>query len=448
MEMLERLYARRRFGMQPGLERIQALLARLGHPERELAAIHVAGTNGKGSVVAMVAEVLLAAGYPVGRYTSPHLVRFNERIVLRGRPVDDALLAAVLAQVEAEAQAVAATGAGEPTFFECVTAAAFEIFRRQDVRLVVIEVGLGGRYDATNVLTPLLSVITRIGLDHCQYLGDTLEAIAGEKAGIIKPGRPVVVGAMPEQARHVIVAAAAQAGAPLIDAAQSVTVDVAASTLEGLTVRLATGARDLGKVRLNLAGAYQLENVATAVAALDALAGAAGLEIPDVAMVTGLGRVRWPGRFQLVQREPPILVDGAHNPDGAAALRQALRKTRFKGPVALIAGFCDDKDAAGFLRTLASSVRCAWAVPVPSDRSLPAEATAGRMRLAGIETTVAATLEEALVQGQTWARREQGLLVICGSLFLAGAALRHFDALPWPDDARPADPNESMKARA
>ena len=208
-EKIAALCERRRFGMKPGLERMEALMGFMGHPERELAAVHVAGTNGKGSVTAIVASVLQEAGLgPVGRYTSPHLVYFNERICINGEPVADAVLDKALDAVEAAVRRVESeTDAGTPTFFECATALAFETFREQGVRLAAIETGLGGRLDATNVILPLVSAITCIGLEHCEYLGDTLGKIAAEKAGILKPGRPAVLGAsMHPEARAVIVA--------------------------------------------------------------------------------------------------------------------------------------------------------------------------------------------------------------------------------------------------
>lgn len=445
-EFLERLYARRRFGMRPGLDAMQALLAQLGNPEAGLAAVHVAGTNGKGSVTALVAEVLSAAGLRVGRYTSPHLLRFHERFWLDGRPVDDAALAAVAAEVEAAAQAVEQGGGEAPTFFECATAIAFVLFRRADIRLAVIETGLGGRLDATNVLTPLVSVITRIGLDHCEQLGDTIDRIAAEKAGIIKPGRPVVCGAMPDEARAIIRHTAAARGCLFADASEEVNVTAATVALDGLTVRIATSSRDLGKMRTPLAGPYQAENIATAVAALETAAAELQMPLEDAAFREGLARVCWPGRFQLAVREPPVIVDGAHNPDGAAALREALRRVKWKGPVALVAGFCDDKDTPGFLRLLASGVRRAWAVPIPSSRSRTAAATADLMRAAGIAQVEAADVPQALAAAQAWARAENGLVLICGSLFLAGQALDLLQAYPWPTSGAASDPNEQLRA--
>jgi dihydrofolate synthase/folylpolyglutamate synthase len=340
---------------------------------------------------------------------------------------------------------VAEAGIGEPTFFECATAAAFEHFRRAGVRIAVIETGLGGRLDATNVLQPVVSVITRIGLEHCEILGRTLEAVAGEKAGIIKPGRPVVAAAMDPAALDRIAAVAQEQGARLIRADQAVSVAVRGRDLDGLQADVATEQRELGRIRLPLAGAFQAENLAVAVAAAEVFGRAAGLEIGDAAFKQGLAGVCWPGRFQLVRRAPGVLVDGAHNPDAARRLREALRHARVKGPVALVAGFCDDKDVDGILKILAGCARCGWAVVTPSARSLPAAATAAAMTRAGLSAEASPSLEAALAAAEAWARAEDGLVVVCGSLFLAGAALSHYDAFPWPV-ARTGDPNEQLKA--
>ncbi len=441
---LEALAARQRFGVRQGLEVMEALMARMGRPESGLAAIHIAGTNGKGSVAAMIDSVLRTAGMPCGRYTSPHLQRFNERIFISGEPVSDACLNAAVAAVESAARGVVAAGADEPTFFECATAAAFEVYRRTGVRLVALETGLGGRLDATNVVTPLVSVITRIGLEHTQWLGDTLEKIAGEKAGIIKPGRPVVCGAMSDEARGVVLRRAAELGCRVVDAGEAVTVSAVRARPEGLEARVSTGARDLGRVSLPLGGLFQAENLATAVAALEATEEALGLRLPDEAFREGLSRVCWPGRFQLVSREPPIIVDGAHNPDCATALRLALRKSGLPGPMGLVAGFCDDKDAGAFLKILASSFVRAWAVTIPSPRAVGRDGVCALMRANGLPAETAEDLGVALAEARTWAQAAGGTVVICGSLFLAGEALKRLNAFPWRVAAGEADPNEAF----
>jgi dihydrofolate synthase/folylpolyglutamate synthase len=440
---LQRLADRRRFGMRPGLDTIRHLLDRLDHPEQEIAAIHIAGTNGKGAVAALCESVLRAAGYPVARYTSPHLVRVNERFLINGAAADDAALEAAAQTVEAHVLALEAAQNLEVTFFECLTAVAFVLFRQAGVRLVVLETGLGGRLDATNVVTPLVTVITRIGLDHCDWLGDTVAQIAAEKAGIVKPGRPVVCAAMPDEARAVIAAAAAQNRALFVDAAEAVSATVMRSGLEGQTLAIATPNRTLPPVRLPLAGAFQVENACTAVAALEAAADC-GLTLPDTAFVAGLETVCWPGRFQLAAKHPAVIVDGAHNPEAARALRLALNSCKVKAPVALVAGFCGDKDTLAHLRALAPVVKRAWGVAIRSNpRSLTADQTAGFMRMAGIDPVAASgSVRAALDAAREWARETDGVVLVCGSLFLAGEALVALDAYPWP--AERFDANERL----
>jgi dihydrofolate synthase/folylpolyglutamate synthase len=412
LDYLQKLAQRSRFGIKPGLETITALLDALDNPHNDIAAIHIAGTNGKGSVAAMCEAVLRCAGYNVGRYTSPHLVCLNERFMLNGVPVSDDSLEAVARAVENVADGVEQRLGCEITYFEALTAAAFLLFREKGIRLVVLETGLGGRWDATNVVVPLVSVITRIALDHCSWLGGTLAAVAFEKAGIIKTGRPVVCAAMPDEARAVI------------ESAETVEAGVSEAGLDGQTVRISTQARQLPPVRLPLAGAFQVENVCTAVAVMESVA-ACGLEIPEEACVKGLEGVSWPGRFQLAGSNPPLVVDGAHNPDGARALRQALKSCGIKSAVALVAGFCGDKDALSHLRELAPVVKSAWAVAIPNARSLTAGETAGIMRMAGIgAVTECGCLKQALDEARDWAVACGGTVVVCGSLFLAGEALR------------------------
>ena len=443
-EKIAALCERRRFGMKPGLERMQALMAFMGHPERELVAVHVAGTNGKGSVTALVASVLQEAGFGhVGRYTSPHLVYFNERICIDGEPVTDAVLEESLGAVETAARRVEAeTDAGTPTFFECATALAFETFRRQGVRIAAIETGLGGRLDATNVILPLVSAITSIGLEHCEYLGDTIEKIAAAKAGIIKPGRPVVLGAsLAPEARAVMEQAAARVGAQIVDPGVVVTAGRA-----GRTVAFEDNFRTVSGIPFPLGGGYQLENLATAVAALEAFSTASGLPIPDEAFSQGIAKVSWPCRFQIVRESPLVIVDGAHNPHAATALRASLKKLRPERPLALVAGFCDDKDCVSALKILRPSFTRAIATVTPSPRTLTADAFAAKLREAGFRDVVAnPDWREALAEAQSWAERENGGVVVCGSLFLAGAVCDHLGALPWKSGT--VTPSELLKGK-
>jgi dihydrofolate synthase/folylpolyglutamate synthase len=441
MKFLEQLAARRRFGMKPGLDTMKALVEALGHPEEGLAAIHIAGTNGKGSVAALCESVLRAAGYAVGRYTSPHLVCINERFLVRGVPATDDMLERAATEVDA---AIARLGAApEITYFEYLTAMMFVLFRNEGIRLAVIETGLGGRLDATNIITPLVSVITRIGLDHRDWLGDTVEKIASEKAGIIKPNRPVVCGAMPDEARAMIQETASKNYSLFIDACESVTVASTKKKMNGQSIKIETPELTLPLIHLPLAGDFQLENVSTAVATLQVLSQA--LTIPETAYKTGFESVSWPGRFQLVQEVPPVIVDGAHNPDGADALVSTLKNLVKKQPVAFIAGFCGDKDVATYLHRIASQAACAFAVPVRNPRTLTPGQTLGQMHIAGLRDAIdCASLDEALARATTWAKANNGVIVICGSLFLAGEALQLFKALPYQTNNR-VDLAEQLK---
>jgi dihydrofolate synthase/folylpolyglutamate synthase len=414
---LEKLYALRAFGIKPGLDPIRGLLAGLGEPQRAFAAIHVAGTNGKGSVAAMLDAVLRGTGFRVGLYTSPHLIRFNERIRVGGVAVTDEALADLFDAVE-----TAGAGAPKATFFEFTTAMAFEHFRRERVQLAVIETGLGGRLDATNVVLPLLSVITRIGLDHQAHLGDTVAAIAAEKAGIIKEGRPVICGAMPDEAREVVRRLAMERHAPWVDAAEAVSVRRVAQSLSGQKVRIGTENADYGTVTLRLLGRHQLENVATAMAALETIAEVGHLALEPAIVKAGLTAARWPGRLEVLSEAPPVILDGAHNPDAARVLAAALKELFRHRPVALVWGMCSDKDALGFSGELGGLVRMCWPVALATERTRTQAELGNIARSRGWEVRLAA-LPEALAQAERWAREQDGVVCIAGSLYLAGEVL-------------------------
>lgn len=425
-KQVERLYARRRFGIKPGLDAERELLARLGHPEQGLAAIHVAGTNGKGSLCALLDAVLNAAGYRVGCYTSPHLVRFNERYRVAGEAIDDAALEGLMAAVEQVAEAREAEGHPPLTFFECATAMAFRHFEERRIQLAILETGMGGRLDATNVVTPLISVITRIGLDHTAWLGADLETIAGEKAGIIKQGRPVVIGAMPASARAVLLRVAAEQGAPVVDVEALVTVERVSGSLRQQKLRISSRTMDYGTVQTPLAAAYQMENMATAVAVTECLRDTIGLPCPAAAVSQGLAEAVWPGRFQLIADDPPLLIDGAHNCDGALALVQALRQAKAPRRVALVVGVCDDKDVDGFFAAWGKLRPACWAVPLANPRGLAPARVAEAARRHGLEARVA-TLSGALDAARQWAREHDGMVTVAGSLFLIGEVLDALD---------------------
>ena len=411
MKFLDELAARRRFGMKPGLETIRSVCAALGNPQESVRAIHVAGTDGKGAVCAILDSCLRETGAVVGRYTSPHLVRLNERFFLNGAPMADAVLDAAAEKVAAAVRADAALA--ELTFFEALTAVAFQVYAETKPDWTVLETGLGGRLDATNVCRPALTVITRIGLDHCDWLGETVEKIAAEKAGIIKPGVPIVLGANEPSVRAVIEDRAREVGAPFVSAP-----DLASAAEIPAT--------------FSLAGAFNRENAVTALAALKVLLGD---EQADLAK-TGVANVVWPGRYQRVGSQ--FIVDGAHNPPAARALAASLEEEKTKD-LNLIVGFCGDKDSAAVLQILAPFVAHGYAVRTNNPRSLSAEETARQMRSAGIDVEAMPSLASAVDAAKRSARRT----LICGSLFLAGEALVELNAYPW-GTAR-FDPSEALR---
>lgn len=421
-DRLERLYSRRTFGIKLGLDVERALLAALGDPQDSMACIHVAGTNGKGSVCAMLDAMLREMGIRTGVYTSPHLVRFNERICVDGQPIADAELESILDLTEAAAVRAADQVPQEATFFEFVTAAAFAYFKRRGVQIAVIETGLGGRLDATNVVTPLVSVITRIGIEHTAYLGDTLEAIAHEKAGIIKAGRPVVCGAMDDAALAVIRDTARDRDARCVCAGEAVTIQVLGGDAIGQKVAVETATAGYGRLVLPLAGAHQVENLAIAIAVMDTLGdlGIGGTD-PDC-IKRGIARTRWPGRCQVLNIDPLIVLDAAHNPSGAQSLAAAMRGMAAGRPLGLICGFCDDKDVLGFFNAFTSGVKRVWIVPLRDERSMAPAAV--RAAIGNRPWTVReCTLDTAWVEAVEWAGDVNGAVCVCGSLYLVGEVL-------------------------
>ncbi len=408
-DFLSELATRRRFGMRPGLETISALCRVLGDPQKSFPAIHVAGTNGKGAVCAILDAALRGAGRcNVGRYTSPHLVSLNERFFIDGAPADAAALERLARRVSDAAKELPRDC--ELTFFEALTAVAFLLYAERKSEAAILECGLGGRLDATNVCAPRLCVITKIGLDHCDWLGDTVEKIAAEKAGIVKSGVPVVVGKNDPNVVEMIRRIAEDRGAPFVFAPDvAIEAEIPAS--------------------FSLSGAFNRENAVTAIAALKTLG--------EPVCAASFGRVVWPGRFQRVGN---FIIDGAHNPPAAHALVASLRE--LAGDAAthaftLIFGACGDKDVGEVLRTLAPFVRKAFAVRTNNPRALVADELAAQMRMTGIDATPCASLKEALAHTD-----RDPLVLVCGSLFLAGEALVELGAPPW--GAVRFDPAESL----
>ncbi|HZS36770.1 MAG TPA: folylpolyglutamate synthase/dihydrofolate synthase family protein [Polyangia bacterium] len=409
-EALERLFALRRFGVRPGLEATRAALAAVGNPERAFAAIHVAGTNGKGSTAAFAERMLREAGVRTGLYTSPHLSRFTERIRVSGIELDEDETAELAARVLGVAPAL--------TFFEVVTVMAFAAFRARGVEVAVIEAGLGGRLDATNVLeAPLAAVVTGVALDHTDVLGATLVEIAREKAGIFKPGAPAIFACADEGARAVLIDRARELGAPAEWPGHGF--DFAPRDGGGMIFR--RGDRALEVASLGLAGEHQRSNAALALAAIERVSP----RIADEARARGLAETRWPGRLETVTdargllggAHAGVLIDAAHNPDGARALAAALRQIAAGRPVTLIFGVVADKDAPAMLAALAPAADELVLTRPDSPRARDPES----LRALAPNARVAPSLAEALALA---AARARGPIVVAGSIFLVGEARR------------------------
>ena len=420
-DKLESLYERRTAGMKFGLEVERELLAQLGNPQDSYAVIHVAGTNGKGSVCALVASVLEQVGMRVGLYVSPHLVEFNERITVNGVQVTDEELLEVSQLIDDAIPSVLEACGREPTFFEYATAMAFKLFQAKGIQVAVVETGMGGRLDATSVVHPLVSAITRISLEHTEFLGPDLAAIAEEKAGIIEAGRPVVCGAMDEEAREVIRAKASEKGCLFRDVEQSVSASLLRMSLAHQVAGVATDSRTYGQLETKLIGLHQIENVATAVAIVEETERALGVEFPLVKIKQGFAKAEWLGRFHVLSKDPPVILDGAHNPGASAVLGASLRRLLKKRPLALVLGMCDDKDLASFLKGF-RGISKVWTVTIKNERAVPGDQLAERVRICGPDCE-SEELSAAMEKAEKWAADNGGAVCVAGSLFLVGEVL-------------------------
>jgi dihydrofolate synthase/folylpolyglutamate synthase len=424
IDPLQYLFDLELFGIKFGLESIQAIVERLGHPERAFTSVHIAGTNGKGSVTAMIDAALRAAGHRAARYTSPHLVELAERFVIDGQPVRRQAMLDAIVDVRAAVDALLFERVLEvqPTFFEVTTAVAFELFRRATVDIAVLEVGLGGRLDSTNVVSPMATAITSIAFDHEKYLGSTLGQIATEKAGIIKPSVPVVVADLEHEAATVIEAVARARGATLIRAWDGVTVDVRTQTDGTTAIRLQTPTRAYDEVLLGLRGRHQVDNAVVAVRVLELLADR-GISVPASAIRAGLERPSWPGRLELRRltdgRE--VLLDAAHNPAGAAALASYLKDVA-GGRLPLVFAAMRDKDVTSMLRALAPVVDRIIFTRASNRRSADPDALVATMRVVApdLPTSIEPTPTAAVRAAWNWSPR----IVVAGSIFLVGDVMK------------------------
>jgi dihydrofolate synthase/folylpolyglutamate synthase len=406
------------------LRRMEELLSRLGNPHLKVKTVHIAGTKGKGSTAAMIASALAVDGYTTGLYTSPHLTDIRERFRIDGCLITRAELADLVRRLKPEVTAVNRRAAyGQLTTFELLTALGFCHFAAKGVDFQVVEAGLGGRLDATNVVSPEVGVITTISLDHTEVLGDSLAAVAAEKAGIIKPGMTVVSAPQPPAAARVIEETCLKQGAGLIRVGTEVSWR-RLSLDEGSQLLEIKGRRNRYRVSLPLLGSFQQVNAATAVAALEALA-EKGFDISQEAVTEGLGSVSWPGRFQIIRRRPAIVLDGAHNPAAAAGLVASLRdyfNRQPAGQAILVFGTSVDKDLAGIVAALSPYFSRVIVTRSRHPRAMAGAPVEAEFSRYGLEVEGAASVAGALKRALALAG-EEDIICVTGSLFVVGEAI-------------------------
>ena len=403
------------------LDRMRALMVLLGSPEKKYPCLHVAGTKGKGSTCALMASALTAAGYRTGLYTSPHLQDYVERIQIDGRPVSHVQLVELVELVKPHVAVIP-----QLTTFEITTALGFLHFAQQNVEAAVIEVGLGGRLDATNVIMPRVSVITSLSYDHMAVLGNTLTLIASEKAGIIKLGIPVVSSPQKDEAQVVLERVANECNAPLTLVGRDVLFAAGEHSLDGQTLSISKWQKVEGRkqesengqesviLRLPLLGQHQVVNAATAYAALNA----SGLKVKDEAICKGFGGVSWPCRFEIVRREPPVILDSAHNQDSFEKLAKTLAEYFPDRSVLLIFGSSEDKDVTGMLAALKGRLKLVLGTKAVHPRAIEPENIVEMANKLGVQAEAAACVDEALTRALDLAEGGEEIVLSAGSMFV------------------------------
>ncbi len=419
---IEYIHSTLKFGSKLGLTNITELLHRLGNPQNMFHVLHVAGTNGKGSVTAMMTHILHAADYRVGMFISPYLERFTERIQVDLMEIEKDQLGKLTGRVKEKVDTMVTDGFNHPTEFEIVTAIGFLYFAEQGVDFAVVEVGLGGRFDATNVVDPLISVITSISYDHMEYLGDTLSKIAFEKGGIIKEGRPVVSYPQEIEALSVLESLSAQRAAPFTLVSREQVIEKT-SSLQALIFDFRYGDRFFPGLRMHLVGGHQMLNAATALTAI-ALLSTLGHPIKDEAIYRGMAAVRWPGRLEKLSDQPLVLIDGAHNVSGAAALREVILHSLKHKRIHLVLGMLGDKDVDGVIRLLCPLADRVMVTRPDNVRALDPQDLAQRIgQIISAERQI--TIEQDAAQAVKKAYQEtkpNEALIVSGSLYLIGLA--------------------------
>lgn len=407
-----------KFGMKLGLQRIQKLCDHLGNPEKELKVIHVAGTNGKGSTTTFISSILISQGYRVGIYTSPYLERFTERIKINNEEISKEDVAKYVTELIPIIDKVSDEIIGNPTQFEIITAMAFKYFKDKGTDYVVLEVGLGGRMDSTNIVDPLLSIITTISYDHMKILGDTLGEIAFEKAGIIKKNRPLVMYPQAQEAEQVILKRAAEENSRVYRV-DGLKYNITSSSLSG-TYFDVTGTYEYDNVHINLVGEFQVRNAITAILAAEVLKDS-GCSIDRKAIYKGLRDARWPGRFEVLKDEPWVIIDGGHNVEGIRSTSGTIRKYFPDGKILVVCGILADKQYDDMVQELVKITKEFIAVTPSNPRALPAEELKKAIEQHGGHAKSAESIREGAELALSMAN-EYDAILFCGSLYMIGEA--------------------------
>lgn len=417
-EAINYIFDRQQFGIKFGLSNISTILKLLSNPQDKIKAVHIAGTNGKGSTASIISSILQSAGYKVGLYTSPHLIDFRERIRVNGQYITKR------AVIELTQRIKELGGALNLTYFEFGTAMAFAYFAEQEVDFAILETGMGGRLDATNVVNPLVSIITNVGYDHTKYLGKTLSEIAGEKAAIIKQKGIVLTAAEKKEALKVIKAVCQKKSAKLIQVNKKYKWELIEVTLEGQRFNIYSNYHCYTDLQMSILGEHQLINAVTAIGAVEVLS-ECGYHIEDEAIFKGVREAKWPGRLDVVGFKPLVILDGAHNPPAAKQLRRFLERIPQYQDLILIIGMLDDKDVSGFINELIPLANKIVITKAEIDRSLEPAEIVKKIKKRGKEVIIKRGVSEAIKFALTQAG-EDDLICITGSLYVVGEAVMFF----------------------
>lgn len=418
-EALDYIHGTYKFGSKLGLENIKYLLSLLGDPHKKLKIIHVAGTNGKGSTSSYIHSILKEAGYRVGLYTSPYLEEFTERMRINGENIPKDKLANITAIIKEKIEGMVKEGKNHPTEFEVVTAIAFYYYAKENIDFLVLEVGLGGRLDATNVVEdPLLSVITPIGLDHTEYLGDTLDKIAYEKGGIIKENSFVLSYPQAAEVIDVFRNLCAERNSKLfVTSFNELTIHKSTIEEQVFSVNILGNVYD--NIKIQLVGIHQIYNACTALGAVEVLRKYRNINISDEAVLGGLYNAKWPGRFEVLQRDPVVIIDGAHNLHGAEALRKSIEALLKDYKITFVIGMLQDKDVEGVLKDIIPLMNKVIATRPANPRAMKAIDLADKLKVFGKETYISEDIKEAINMAIEVTKTNEAI-VFAGSLYMIG----------------------------